>query len=116
MLLAGSSPTSTTASPGTRSCSRARRATSAATLSRSAAAIALPSMTVALTRAPSEYVRQDIERDHVADENDDQDQDHRRDVDAAEAGQRVADRPQRWLGDAVEEIGDLRDHRVARIH
>ena len=45
-----------------------------------------------------------------------QDQDDRRDVDAAEVRQDAADRPQRRLGHPVEEVGDLRHDRVARVH
>jgi len=44
-----------------------------------------------------------------------QDQDDRRDVDAAEIGQQVPDRPQHRLGDAIEEFADLRDDRIAHI-
>src|SRR6516164_706133 len=64
----------------------------------------------------SEHVGEDIERDAVANENDDQDQDHRRNIDAAEIGHEVADRPQRRLGDAKEKIADHADDRVADVH
>src|SRR5262249_61124015 len=59
---------------------------------------------------------EDIERDAVANENDDQDQDHRRNIDAAEIGHEVADRPQRRLGDAKEKVADHADDRVADVH
>ena len=52
----------------------------------------------------------------AADEQQQQDQDDRRDVDAAEIGQQVADRPQHRLGDPVEHLADLRDDRIAHVH
>ena len=36
--------------------------------------------------------------------DDDQDDDHRRNIDAAEIGQQIADRPQDRFGDPIEEI------------
>src|SRR5579885_364538 len=54
----------------------------------------------------SEHVRIDVADDDVLDEQDDQDHDHRRDVDAAEIGQQIADRAQQRLGDAVEKFAD----------
>src|ERR1700704_5273384 len=56
----------------------------------------------------SEDVRQDIERDAVANEDDDQDENHRRDVDPAHGRQHVTDRPQDRLGDGVKELADRR--------
>src|SRR5437667_4447707 len=63
----------------------------------------------------SEDVGQDVERDAVANEDDDQDENDRRDVDAAHRRQHVADRPEHRLGDAVEKFADRCHDRVARI-
>src|SRR5262245_35025551 len=63
----------------------------------------------------SGHVGQDVKSDHVAEENDDEDQDDRRDVDAAEIGHHIADWPQRRLGDAIEEVRDHCHELVARV-
>src|ERR1700722_17505933 len=70
----------------------------------------------AATSLASEYVWQDVQRDHVANEHDDQKQDHRRDIDPAEIRQEIADRSQHRLGDAVEKISDHSHDGVARVH
>ena len=41
--------------------------------------------------------------------------DHRRDIEAAEIGHQSADRSQRRLGDAVKEIADHADRRIADV-
>src|SRR5438552_10138377 len=65
---------------------------------------------------PSNHIRINVIDDDALDQEDDQDQDHRRDVDAAEVGHHVADRAQRRLGDAKEELTDTVDERVAGVH
>src|SRR6185437_970840 len=50
------------------------------------------------------------------DEVDDQNQNDRRDVEAAEIGHEVADRRQQRFGDSVQELGHGADELVARIH
>src|SRR5215475_2754045 len=62
-----------------------------------------------------ERASDDEPEDQVAYEQQAQNQDHRRDVDAAEIRQDRADRPQRRFGDAVEEIPDRSHHRIARV-
>src|SRR5436190_2956291 len=57
----------------------------------------------------------DVADDHILDQDDDQDHDHRRDIDAAEAGHHVADRAQHRLRDPEQEIADHRDELVARV-
>ena len=58
----------------------------------------------------------DVKLDHLLNEYDDQEQYDRRNIDAAEIGQHVADRAQRRVGDAIEKIADHRDDVVARVH
>ena len=57
----------------------------------------------------------DLDR-QVAHEPQGQDQHHRRDVDAAEIGQDVADRPKRRLRQAVQRIGDGEHDAIVRVH
>src|SRR5215472_2759558 len=64
----------------------------------------------------SEHVGKDVQRNAVADENDDEDEDHWRNINAAEIRHHAPDRPQDRLGDAVEEIADRAHDRVADIH
>jgi hypothetical protein len=51
-----------------------------------------------------------------AHEEQQQDQDDRRDVDAAEIRQQVADRAQHRLRDPVEHLADLGDNGIAHVH
>src|SRR5205814_1602189 len=63
----------------------------------------------------SDHVGIDVIDDHPLDQDDDQEQDDRRNVDPAQIGQKVADRAQHRLGDAIEELGHPGDERVARV-
>ena len=51
----------------------------------------------------------------VAHEIEGEDQDERREVDAAEIGQDIPDRPQQWLGHPIEEVLQLVDQAVAGV-
>src|SRR5690348_9149721 len=85
--------------------------------------MALPSMmrasvmrsgTSRRSAALAEISRQ-VENQEVLDEPDDEDKYHRRDVDPAEVRKNAADRPQRRLGHAVEEIAQEVDEAVAGV-
>src|ERR1700734_2728202 len=60
-------------------------------------------------------VRQDVKLDHSLNENDDQEQNDRRDINAAEIRHEIANRAERRLGYAIEKIADHRHDLVARI-
>src|SRR3974390_1714907 len=62
-----------------------------------------------------EYVRIDVPDDDVFQEQNDQDQDHRRHVDAAEIGQHRADRPPHRLRDAIQEVPHHVRHLIAGV-
>src|SRR5690606_12460187 len=66
-------------------------------------------------RPSSDDGRVDVEHDHPLEEEDDEQQDDGRDVDAAEIGQDGTDGPERGLGDLVEEVPDRPHHVVARV-
>src|SRR5215475_5786580 len=57
----------------------------------------------------------DILPNEMLHEDDQQEGDHRRNVDAAQIGQQAADRPQHRLGDAVEEVDHHADELVAHV-
>src|ERR1700688_4299380 len=67
------------------------------------------------TNVMSEHVRIDVSNDHVFQQQDEQDQNHRRDVDATEIGHHRADRPQHRFGDAEQKITDHRHHLIAGV-
>jgi hypothetical protein len=92
------------------------RFASAARVSRTSTSAASAAAVTAPAHGRSVDVRQDVKLDDVANENDDQEQNHRRDVDAAEIRQKVPDRPQHRLGNAIEKFADHGDRLVARIH
>ena len=66
-------------------------------------------------RNGSDDERCDGGQQELADEEDQQKHDDRRDVDAAEIRQQAADRRQHRLGDAEQEIADGADELVARV-
>src|SRR5450830_276807 len=84
-------------------------------VSRTASAMPPPTADHGLSPATSEHVRINVPDDHVFQEQDKQDQDHRRHVDAAEIRQHRADRPQYRLGDAEEELAQHRHHLIAGV-
>lgn len=59
--------------------------------------------------------RQDVQDDQLADKDDRQQQDHRRNVDTAEIGQEPPDRPERGLRQIVENPANGIDDLIARI-
>src|SRR5205823_12232882 len=65
---------------------------------------------------PSDNVGIDVVGNYPLDEHDDQNQDDRRDIEAAQIGHELSDRRQRRLGDPVQELGHRRDELVARVH
>src|SRR5437016_5701939 len=76
------------------------------------------------TRTPSsagvsgvseEEVRRNVLDDQITEVIEDQDEDDRRDVDAAEIRQEIADRAQRRLGHPIEKVADHRDRAVVAI-
>src|SRR5262245_42507446 len=70
----------------------------------------LPSLATASGERPDQ-----TREDDALDEDDDQDDDDGRDVDAAQVGQPLPDRPQHRLGDAIEEFRHHGDELVARV-
>src|SRR5664279_2729519 len=62
-----------------------------------------------------ENVRVDVPNDHIFQQQNEQDQDHRRHVDAAEIRHYRADRPQQRLGEPVQEVEQHRHHLIAGV-
>src|SRR5579884_3747940 len=63
----------------------------------------------------SKHVRINVTHNDVFDEQYDEDQDHRRYVDAAEVRQQVANGAQQWLGDPVQKLADHVHRLIARV-
>jgi hypothetical protein len=62
------------------------------------------------------YATNDQVRDqHGLNEQDDENDDDRRNIDAAKVWEGIADRPQDRLGDPIKKLRDGRDYRIARI-
>src|SRR5205085_12319152 len=70
---------------------------------------------VAVSSPSLEQAWGEVVDNEPAQKRQDQDQDHRRDVDPAEIRQKIAERPQRRLSDPVEKMADDRGDAVVAV-